>query len=721
MLDFSEFFTRDQDWTMTRSFRDFEPDYYACLYLITIQNQKKQFQMEDSFYSGFLNFLGTNGLKAAINCIKQRFRKKVVEEDKLYPAWKSIYELLNFQQWNFVLAFLIKLTARKMQRPEKSVFEKRLDLLCETLNLCDTNKEILRFLYLNDYSEPVKTLYDKITEAIKTSRSRISYAVIGLLTNYSEETVLEAISKERGLINLNILSGTERDGIGIPFEIRRYLKGLGSDNFVDIYAKSDNKNALHLEKFDCQKEANYIIDSISMHQNDKSLHFLLYGVEGTGKTELARTIAANANCELLDIGRGVKKQTLEENDDVRNQLKKFRIRALTIAEMALRNKGNLILMVDEADLLLNFFEKGVLNQILEDTRLPVIWISNDLHFVEKSSLRRFNFSIKFKANNESMRFRIWESVVEKHDAGKIFTPERIKTLATKYDANPGGIELAVSSEMQFVKNGKQEEVAELVLKQHLELLHTPNNNKNMQSRAPKYDESVLNVQGIENAMYAAKCYAECLKNKETESNCTMLLYGPPGTGKTEFARHLARLSGLTFKEISYGKISSCYVGETEKRLAEAFEEASKEGALLFIDEADSLISDRRNANHSWETTQINEFLIQLENCKCLVVCSTNFQGKLDAASNRRFHFHLRFDYLKKDGILKMAQNFFPEFEQERWGELCNLECLAPGDFYAVHKRLQWLPKNELSVSLVTKELREVAFAKEPYGNRRIGF
>ena len=65
-----------------------------------------------------------------------------------------------------------------------------------------------------------------------------------------------------------------------------------------------------------------------------------------------------------------------------------------------------------------------------------------------------------------------------------------------------------------------------MLKQHLELLHTPNNNKNMQSRAPKYDESVLNVQGIENAMYAAKCYAECLKNEETESNCTMLLYGP---------------------------------------------------------------------------------------------------------------------------------------------------------------------------------------------------
>jgi SpoVK/Ycf46/Vps4 family AAA+-type ATPase len=260
-----------------------------------------------------------------------------------------------------------------------------------------------------------------------------------------------------------------------------------------------------------------------------------------------------------------------------------------------------------------------------------------------------------------------------------------------------------------------------VLKQHLELLGLENNCRNTQSRAPKYDESVLNVQGMEHALHAAKCYAQCLRNKETESNCTMLLFGAPGTGKTEFARYLARISNLPFKEISYGKISSKYIGETEKELAKAFKEASEEGTLLFIDEADSLIYDRRSAVRSWENTQVNEFLVQLENCKCLVVCSTNFQGKLDAASNRRFHFHLKFDYLKRDGILKMAQNFFPELERENWDELCRLECLAPGDFYALYKRLQWLPKNELSAVLITKELSETAFAKEPYGNRRIGF
>jgi SpoVK/Ycf46/Vps4 family AAA+-type ATPase len=297
----------------------------------------------------------------------------------------------------------------------------------------------------------------------------------------------------------------------------------------------------------------------------------------------------------------------------------------------------------------------------------------------------------------------------------------MKVLAEKYVIAPCAIEFAVSNEILFANNGKPEQVAELVLKHHSELLGFRNNYKNVQSRAPEYDESVLNVKGIDNAVNAAKSYAELLRNKKTDSNCTMLLYGAPGTGKTEFARYLARISGLPFKEISYGKISSAFIGETEKNLAEAFEDASEEGALLFIDEADSLIGDRQNAVRSWEITQVNEFLIQLESCKCLVVCSTNFQGKLDIASNRRFHFHLKFDYLKKEGILKMARNFFPGFEQEDWSGLCNLDSLTPGDFYAVYKRLQWIPREELSAAGITKELREIVLAKECPGNRVVGF
>jgi SpoVK/Ycf46/Vps4 family AAA+-type ATPase len=750
MLNFSNFLKRAGE-NYYRTYFGLNSD--SCRYLLLLHKHSKTFKLEDEIYYGIIESLGFDGLTMAAEYIKRQYKKhlskdaepkqKKLIESKINAAinekkknpyakrWEILSALITGNAWlasvdgsslksiDDVFYLLLKFLRFKSYTSQNSnkCFEKRLDLLCNTLGLCEASKEFLRLTYLMDYSDFIKDLVKNVYENFNC-RYRINYAALGILINQSEDYVLEIVSGERGLRNLGIVNGSDLE---IPIEIRKYLKGLGSDNLTDIYASVDKRPPLPLEKFECQKDAKFIIDLISIHENNRPLHFLLYGMEGTGKTELARTIAANANCELLDIGRDVKKQVLDEPDALANSIARFRIRALTMAETALSTKKNLVLLMDEADSLLNHFEKGTLNQMLEDMRLPIIWISNSLLWVQHSTMRRFNYSIEFKANNLSARQRLWENVVEKHDASSVFTLERIKTLAEKYEAAPGGIELAVSSEMLLAKAGKKEPVAELVLKQHSELLGLRNSYKNMQSRAPKYDESVLNVQGMEKAIYAAKCYAELLKNKKTESNCTMLLYGAPGTGKTEFARYMARECGLPFKEISYGKISSMFVGQTEKQLAAAFEEASEEGALLFIDEADSLVSDRRRTVQSWETTQVNEFLIQLENSKCLVLCSTNFQGKLDTASNRRFHFHLKFDWLKEAGILKMAKNFFPELENENWAELLRLECLAPGDFYAVHKKLQWLPKEELSAALIIKELSEAAMAKEAYGNRRIGF
>jgi SpoVK/Ycf46/Vps4 family AAA+-type ATPase len=768
MLDFLEFLEMSEI-AHSREKLDcsthFSMTYGECQYFLNLHSSERKIALDSNMYMSLLIFFGTNGLKIFANYIKRHYEKYACnkehteyilseitksceqklnlvawritplscEEKSNLEGWILLYRLLNSEQWKsavnktldikYIFSFLLRLAIRKGRQSLDKLFEKRFNSLCETLNLDNINKDILCFLS-SDLSIRER-LFGCVRSSLKIVGQKIDYTTIAIMTNYSEETIRAAISKEYGLADIGILcyDRVRYGGIGISSEIIEYLKGSGSDDIMDIYATVDKKPPLPIEKFEYQKEAKFIINLISIHKNDRPLHFLLYGMEGTGKTELARTIAANANCELLDIGRRIikKQQIFNDNSDLADAIKKFRIRALSIAEIVFRNKNNLILLIDEADVLLNGFEKGVLNQMLEDMRLPVIWISNSLLFTQRSTMRRFNYSIEFKVNSPSMRLRLWENIVEKHNAETLFPAERMKLLAEKYETAPGGIELAVSNEILLAKAGKQEQVAELMLKQHTELLGFKNNYKNTQSRAPRYDESVLNVQGMEEALQAAKCYAQLLKNKETESNCTMLLYGAPGTGKTEFARYLARISGLQFKEISYGKISSMWVGETEKKLAAAFEDASEEGALLFIDEADSLISDRRNAVRSWETTQVNEFLIQLENSKCLVVCSTNFQGKLDVASNRRFHFHLKFDYLKENGILKMVQNFFPELEQENWNELCRLECLAPGDFYAVYKRLQWLPKNELSVDIITKRLSEIVLAKEPYGNRRIGF
>jgi len=745
MLNFSYWLRKDVGRYYEHS--EFDLNKYSVRYLLALHKIGKIYLMKDEFWFGCVRSLGPDGLIAAGEHVRRWFlkhkrdgidekrEKSVINKIeavfnvrgknaklRLFDRWVMLREFMSGKFWNDslkdetitindVFHVVLRHASFKLSQSEKTVFDKRLDNLCRILGLSKVQRDIITLIFFVEHSESLYNLMD----GLDTYR-RTKYSNMCKLLNYPEDEILKAFSGERSLTALGVINGYD-GSFNISEEFLTYLRGVGTENLIDIFASADKNKPLELEMFDMRKEAELIIDLIKIHKNERPLNFFLYGMEGTGKTELARTIAANSGRELLDVGSVFLRVN---TDSVGNSIAKFRMTSLVIADFVLRTDNKLVLLLDEADVLFSNFEKGVINRVMENTRLPVIWITNSLHSVQRSTMRRFEYSIEFKSNTVSMRQKLWNHVVDKHKASDLFSQERILKLSEKYDVVPGGMEKAVFNEVNLSNQGKKRDVAEMVLKQHVGLLGDSHTTK-PQTRAPKYDETVLNVPGMDKAVYAAKCYARLLRNNDTESNCTMLLYGPPGTGKTEFARYLARESELPFKEISYGKISSMYVGETEKQLAEAFEKASEDGSLLFIDEADSLLYDRRNAVRSWETTQVNEFLVQLENSKCLVVCSTNFQGKLDAASNRRFHFHLRFDYLKKEGILKMARNFFPELEHENWDRLCREECLAPGDFYAVYKRLQWLPKNELNADLVIKELSEVANGKEAFGNRRIGF
>jgi SpoVK/Ycf46/Vps4 family AAA+-type ATPase len=713
-------------------------------YLIYMHKTHYDFGLRDEHYVEIIDFLGAEGLDYAIKIINKHLKSCMTEKisqaklrntfssENLFISWLKINSLLNSKAWIsevknpfdinhlflLMLEYALNLQTKAKLLHFSDVFEKRFRIINNILNLDKVSQDVLTLIFAISKDAMMDDLKDCVLDTLKGRYHNGNFyeRVYSVLTGHPKDSIMNALSKPRGLIELGIV---DEDGDLIS-EIRNFLNGIGSDNFLENYAKIDSKRALPLERFDCIKQAKIVCDLIKSYKGNRSLNFLFYGVEGTGKTELTRSIAAQTGRKLYEIGLELKnhqgifgKQTHKEGAI------SYRVRALKISELCLREK-NVLLVIDEADLLLNGFEKGILNRFLEDLQLPVIWITNSLCCVERSTMRRFQYSIGFDLSNQSIRRKLWDSVVEKHKAENIFSSERRKKLAEKYEISTGGIELAVQNEMALLESGIHQEIGEEILENHVELLGLKTNKQTL-SRAPKYDVSVLNIPRLDEILHSAKCYAKKLRNKQIEGNMTMLLYGPPGTGKTEFARYLARECRLSFREISYGQISSAYIGETEKKLASAFKQANEAGELLFIDEADSLIADRKGAVRSWEVTQTNEFLVQLESAKCMVVCSTNFQGHLDAASNRRFHFHLQFGYLKTEGILKMAENFFPGFNDENWNTLAKMDALAPGDFYAVYKRLQWLPKEEVTAERIVQELENMVSAKEPYGSRRIGF
>ena len=172
---------------------------------------------------------------------------------------------------------------------------------------------------------------------------------------------------------------------------------------------------------------------------------------------------------------------------------------------------------------------------------------------------------------------------------------------------------------------------------------------------------------------------------------TVLLYGPPGTGKTEFVKYL----GAALKTKVVVKMGSdlldMYVGGTEARIRDAFQEAAAEKAILFLDEIDGLVQGRERASRSWEVTQVNELLHQMENFDGVMVGATNFFVNLDQAILRRFTFKLEFGYLDSEGKRIFFERMFASrLTSAEAARLDAIPDLAPGDFRTVRQAMFYL-------------------------------
>lgn len=175
---------------------------------------------------------------------------------------------------------------------------------------------------------------------------------------------------------------------------------------------------------------------------------------------------------------------------------------------------------------------------------------------------------------------------------------------------------------------------------------------------------------------------------------TFCFYGAAGTGKSELARYMADQIGkpLILKRAS--DILSMWVGEAEKNIAAMFSEACQQDAVLVLDEADSFLQDRRDAQHSWEVTQVNELLTQMEAFEGIFICTTNLMNRLDQASLRRFGFKVRFDPLKPDQRIAMFRQELTKYNGDisacsEWEpHVSKLETLTPGDFAVAARQIE---------------------------------
>jgi ATP-dependent 26S proteasome regulatory subunit len=135
-----------------------------------------------------------------------------------------------------------------------------------------------------------------------------------------------------------------------------------------------------------------------------------------------------------------------------------------------------------------------------------------------------------------------------------------------------------------------------------------------------------------------------LRQIEPFPRTALNFYGAPGTGKTLAAHAIASKIKRPILVASYAQIESMYHGEGPKNVEAIFLAAERDNALLFIDEADSLLSKRLTNVTQGSEQAINsmrsQLLICLERFRGVVIFSTNLVENYDKAFETRVrHVH----------------------------------------------------------------------------------
>ena len=572
--------------------------------------------------------------------------------------------------------------------------------LSQALGLGPAEEELLALLLLLQAEEGLRESVATLAAGRHDRLHDVLACALGLPTSQ----IRRALSPMRPLVGMRLV----RLFPDRRYEVVAFAEGLGSafltpfsrrSDLFNLFCRSVEECSLSLDDFphlvgDTEPLRRHLA-GVLVH-GVRGAHVLLHGLPGTGKTELARALAASVGARLFEVPvEGCSGEALSG---------RARLVSFTIAQRLLAGMGQSVLLFDELE---DAFpttglrvvgtsasgetyggEKGWTNRLLEETQVPTIWIGNSVTQIDPAYLRRFDLVIEVPTPSREVRRRI----VERHSAALPLSSPYVERVASDERLRPADIVRA--SRVATLASPENAEDAERIFGHALEAgfaaegrLASP---PAARSDLGAWDPAITN---------ASPPLEEVVAAFRGRTAGTMLLYGVPGTGKSAFVAALGESICRPVVVRRASDLLSMWVGGTEKLLAAAFRQARAAGAILFLDEADGFLDDRRSASHRWELTETNELLQQIEGFDGILACATNLIERIDGAAFRRFALKIRFEPLRPEQCWRLVLRTLESLGcnlpaaadlEKTSSALAHLGPLTPGDFAAVTRRLRLL-------------------------------
>lgn len=569
--------------------------------------------------------------------------------------------------------------------------------LSELVGLSDTDCRILEFVVMVQNER----LLDDTADWLGNLSSVKVFHALSVLLNLPEREIRASLGAQ-GILARSGLVSVDRSGTST---LRGKLDLL-SDSFADHIFSSDadpvsllrdtvalgSPAQLGIVDYDHIAQSLSVLRpylKLSIATGRKGVNVFLHGDPGTGKSQLAKALAKELDCELFEVA-----SEDEDGDPVDGQR---RLRAFRAAQSFFSQRRAIILF-DEVEDVFNDGDsfmgrkstaqtrKAWVNRMLEENSVPTLWLSNSIQGLDPAFIRRFDMVFELPVPPKKQRERILQDV-----CSDLLDPASVARIAESESLAPAVVTRAAS-----VVRSIREELGETSAASAFELLigntleaqgHKPIR-KNDSNRLPEIYDPVF--------IHADSDLAQVAAGLAKSKSGRLCLYGPPGTGKTAYGRWLAEQMGVPLLVKRASDLMGMYVGENEKNIARAFKQAEQDGALLLIDEVDSFLQDRRGAQRGWEVSLVNEMLTQMESFSGVFIASTNLMEGLDQAALRRFDLKVRFDFLQPEQACELLRRHCIKLavsspQPEQLARLMRLRKLTPGDFATVIRQNQFQP------------------------------
>ena len=598
--------------------------------------------------------------------------------------------------------------------------------LGERLSLTEAERRLLVFTSYKDSSE----LLNEACCLVKGCSMRQLAGVLAGIINLPEREVQQALKpagvlRATQLITLSVTSGFRNNDLASMLNVQDELQeslhvpDASDEHLVSLFYRKADKACLSLQDYGELADEIAMLSRLlmrSVKEGLKGINVLFYGPPGTGKSELACVIGESLNMSMAFVP--------EEDGEGDALSVRGRIGRYIGCQRAIANDPHTLMVFDEAEDCLcdNQFspfmpsrrqtEKSSMTRVLENNPRPTIWISNRVD-MDPAFLRRFTHVVHMDNPGPSQRERLVREAMAGEPVSEAFIEE-----ACKLEPLSPAI---LHSSLHFSR---------LVAGEHqdTESLVTHNLNARFQAMGVSERLKVEKHKGLPwrgECLRASEDVASLIDQINPEVPVRFCLHGAPGTGKTAWGRELAERIQRPLIVRQASDLLDMYLGQTEKRIARAFEQAEREGAVLLIDEADSFIGSRHNAQHSWEVSHVNQFLASLEQFNGIFVATTNLLERVDEAAMRRFDFVVRFDCLDEGGALLLLKDLADAYgiklpsQNAQREMLQGMDMLTPGDFAAIYRRIRVLREPPDVGGLVDMLCDCLRYKKQP--SQPIGF